>query len=87
MSFGAVKDGAQAPVLTILRVDDLEENFDGRKLSSAHLAKPPPLISKPNFLIILECAGVRRFQLQYSCNDPSVFQNVQVIVAYHCIEK
>ena len=38
-------------------------------------------------MVILDCAGVRQFQLQYACNDPSVFQNVQVIVAYYCIEK
>ena len=49
ISFGAVEDGAQALVLTILWGGDLGDNFHVSNLSSAHLAKPPPLLFQPHF--------------------------------------
>ena len=49
ISFRAVEDGAQADVVTILRGGDSTDNFNGSNLSSAHLAKPLPLIFQPHF--------------------------------------
>ena len=49
ISFRAVEDGAQAGVVTILWGHDSTDNFNGSNLSSAHLAKPLPLLFQPHF--------------------------------------
>mmetsp|Transcript_26176 Transcript_26176/g.55233 ORF Transcript_26176/g.55233 Transcript_26176/m.55233 type:complete len:426 (+) Transcript_26176:213-1490(+) len=50
-------------------------------------AMSPALRANPESrLVLLDCVGSENVRLRTVCNDPSVFESTQVIVAYYCIK-